>query len=102
MKNIKPPIDSGKRLSNRQKTSLEKQVDENEIEKYVKFKLRKEGKAPGPDGIPYIFLYKFWQYIKNIVNTIITTVLNDNIIPETLSEGLVIFLPTAHNAELNL
>ena len=93
VRNIKPPIDGRKRLSNGKKSALEKPVDENEIEKHIKLKLKKEGKAPGPDRIPYIFLYKFWTNIKNIVNTIVTTVLNDNIIPESLPEGLVIFLP---------
>ena len=93
VKNIKPQIDSNKRLSNGQKSALEKPVEENEIEKYVKLKLKKEGKAPGPDGIPYIFLHKLWLNVKTIVNTIVMTVLNDNIIPESLPEGLVIFLP---------
>ena len=93
IKNINTQKMSKKSLSNSQKKSLEKPVDEQEVEKYVKSKLNKEGKAPGPDGIPYTFIYKFWPNVRGLVNKIVLTILNQNIMPETLPEGLVIFLP---------
>ena len=94
IKNINPQKDSNKRLSNEMKSKLEKDVDDEEVEKYVKRKLRKEGKAPGPDGIPYAFIYKFWPSIKKLVTEIVKYTLNENLMPKNMAEGLVIFLPT--------
>ena len=93
VKNIKPTTKSRKNLSNAEKDELEKEVDEGEVDKYVKNKLKKEGKAPGPDRIPYAFIYKFWPSIIKIVTKIITISLNKNISPKDFAEGLVIFLP---------
>ena len=93
LKNIKPPINSAKKLSNSERSDLEKEIDNAEIEKYVKMKLKKEGKAPGPDGIPYAFVYKFWNEIKYIVTKVVKITLNKNIMPNSLAKGLVIFLP---------
>ena len=93
VKNINPPINSEKKLSGNQRADLDKPITEEEIENYVKKKLKKEGKAPGPDGIPYIFVYKFWPHLKRLINTIITKVMNNKIMPNSLPEGLVIFLP---------
>ena len=93
VKKIKPQKISEKKLSNDQRNDLEKDVDENEIDKYVKLMLKKEGKAPGPDGIPYSFIYKFWPSLKKLVSKIVMFTLNYKIMPKTLPEGLVIFLP---------
>ena len=93
VKNINPNIDSNKKLSNLQKKELETPVDENEVEKYVKRKLKKTRKAPGPDGILYVFIYKFWPNLKKLVTKIVMLTLNKNIMPKLLLEGLVIFLP---------
>ena len=93
VKNINPQKKSNKCLSNSQRSKFEREVDEDEIEKYVKSKLKKEGKAPGPDGIPYAFIYKFWPGIKKLVTKIIMLTLNKNISSKNFAEGLVIFLP---------
>ena len=93
VKNINPPYKSEKKLSTHQRTVLEKEVTEEEISKYVKSKLKKEGKAPGPDGIPYVFIYKFWPQLRKIITKIIMTVMNNKLMPISLPEGLVIFLP---------
>ena len=93
VKKIKPQKMSDKKLSNDQKNELEKEVDENEIDRYVRLKLKKEGKAPGPDGIPYVFIYKYWPSLKKLISKIVMLTLNQRIMPKTLPEGLVIFLP---------
>ena len=93
VKKINPQKTSEKKLSNNQKKDLEKDVDETEIDKYVRLKLKKEGKAPGPDGIPYAFIYKFWPTLKKLISKIVMLTLNHKIMPKSLPEGLVIFLP---------
>ena len=99
VKNINPPVDSGKKLSARQRSTLENPVIDEEIDKCVRRKLKKEGKAPGPDGIPYIYIYKFWPQLRYLISKIITIVMNNKIMPKNLPDGLVIF--TANRFEAN-
>ena len=45
-------LDSRKKLSTKDKNDLERNITEEEINEYVRRYFKKEGKSPGPDGIP--------------------------------------------------
>ena len=92
IKNIKPALVSRKKLSEKDKKELDKEIEESEINDYVKKHFKKEGKSPGPDGIPYIFIFKMWSHIKKIVSNVIIKSFKLNDFPKELSEGLIVFL----------
>ena len=52
-RNIKPEKTSKKPLDEADKKMLDREIVEGEIDNYVKTHFKKEGKSPGPDGIPY-------------------------------------------------
>ena len=92
VKNIKPTKESKKRLKDIDKKRLEKDLTEEEIDKYVKKFFKKEGKSPGPDGVPYIFIFKMWSYLKKIITVLLTKSFKLNSFHKELSEGLIVFL----------
>ena len=92
VKNIIPGKESRKRLSHNEVKELEKDITEDEIDKYVKKFFRKEGKSPGPDGLPYIFIFKMWTHLKKIIMTLLIKSFRLGEFNKELSEGLIVFL----------
>ena len=92
VKNIKPDKFSKKKLSDTDRKALDREIEESEVDNYVKKHFKKEGKSPGPDGIPYIYMFKMWTHIKKIVTTLITKSFITCNFEKSLSEGHIVFL----------
>ena len=92
VKNIKPMLESRKKLNENDKKELDREICEEEINSYVKKHFKKEGKSPGPDGIPYIFMYKMWTHLKKVVNMLLLCSFKLKSFHKDLSEGLIVFL----------
>ena len=91
-RNIKPEKTSKNPLKEPDKKMLDDEIDEKEIDEYVKKNFKKEGKSPGPDGIPYIYIFKMWTHLKKIISTLIIKSYETNDFDKSLSEGLIVFL----------
>ena len=85
-------LESRKQLNENDKKELDKEIGEDEIKSYVKRHFKKEGKSPGPDGIPYIFMYRMWPHLKKIVTTLLIESFKLKSFHKELSEGLIVFL----------
>ena len=92
VKNIIPGKKSRKMLSENDVKDLEKDITEDELDKYVKKYFRKEGKSPRPDGLPYIFIFKMWTHLKKIIMTLLIKSFKLKEFNKELSEGLIVFL----------
>ena len=92
VKNIRPGKESRKTLNEADKKILEREITEEEIDKYVKKHFKKEGKSPGPDGLPYIFIFKTWNHLKKIITTLLIKSFKIKNFHKELSEGLIVFL----------
>ena len=92
VKNIKSDKLSKRKLTDADRKALDREIEENEVDNYVKKYFKKEGKSPGPDGIPYIYIFKMWTHMKKIVTTLITKSFTTCNFEKSLSEGHIVFL----------
>ncbi|CAN6687217.1 unnamed protein product [Malus baccata var. baccata] len=57
-------------------------------------------KAPGPDDFQRIFYHSFWEDLKADVNSLIHTMLQDEVCPDTLNATHVVLIPMVPNPEM--
>ncbi|KAM1778355.1 hypothetical protein ACFX12_039860 [Malus domestica] len=57
-------------------------------------------KAPGPDGFQWIFYHSFWENLKADVNSLIHTMLQEGVCPDTLNATHVVLIPKVPNPEM--
>ena len=92
IKNITPEKVSNKPVSAIDKKWLDEEIEEREVDEYVKKHFKKEGKSPGPDGIPYIYIFKMWPHLKKIISTLVIKSFVKCDFEKLLSEGHIVFL----------
>ena len=81
------------KLTAKLKDNLEKKISMHEMDDFVLKKLKIKLKSPGPDGLPYEFYSVFWKEIRILVSRIIDWIFTVNEMPDSLPEGLIVFLP---------
>ena len=91
-KNINPEKFSNKPINEKDRKLLDGEIEEKEVDEYVKKHFKKEGKSPGPDGIPYIYIFKMWTHLKKIISTLVIKSFATCDFEMSLSEGLIVFL----------
>ena len=91
-KNINPEKSSNKPVNEKDRKLLDGEIEEKEVDEYVKKHFKKEGKSPGPDGIPYIYIFKMWTHLKKIISTLVIKSFATCDFEKSLSEGLIVFL----------
>ena len=92
-KNFKKPTHKQKRISFSLKTKLDQDIMRQELDEYVMKKMKAKLKSPGPDGIPYKFIQTLWKELRPLVFRIMEWIFENKVMPKSIPEGLIVFLP---------
>lgn len=57
-------------------------------------------KAPGPDGFQGIFYQSFWEHLNDVVNSLVTSLMQGITSPSNLNATHVVLIPKAPNPEM--
>ena len=86
------------KLSVEDRTSIEREVDSQEIERVVN-NLAK-GKSPGMDGIPNEFYQRCWDCIKEDLGELVRAILNSGGLNRELNQSLIVLVPKVSNSRI--